>query len=423
MMKIEKPILSVSLVIIGGGPAGMAAAIRAREEGIDDILILERNNRLGGILRQCIHNGFGLHKFQEELTGPEYAARYARRVRELGIPYKCNTTVTNITADHIVTCVNEQDGLMKIKAGAVILAMGCRERNRGAVRIPGDRPAGVYTAGAAQMFVNMKGYMPGKKVVVLGSGDIGLIMARRMRLEGAEVEAVLELMPFSGGLKRNIVQCLEDFDIPLLLSHTVTEIHGEDRLTGVTIAQVDEQLMPIESTKRFIECDTLLLSVGLIPENELAKTAGVVLDPVTGGAVVDEYRETSVSGIFSCGNVLHVHDLVDFVSDEAEIAGRAAALYLKGDLGSRNALRTVAGKGVRYVVPQCVTSIGEELRLFFRADNVYQGAVVHVYSGLEELQKKNRRIVTPGEMETVVLSREELSRLSGEITIEVELKS
>lgn len=423
MMKIEKPILSVSLVIIGGGPAGMAAAIRAREEGIDDILILERNNRLGGILRQCIHNGFGLHKFQEELTGPEYAARYTRRVRELGIPYKCNTTVTNITADHIVTCVNEQDGLMKIKAGAVILAMGCRERNRGAVRIPGDRPAGVYTAGAAQMFVNMKGYMPGKKVVVLGSGDIGLIMARRMRLEGAEVEAVLELMPFSGGLKRNIVQCLEDFDIPLLLSHTVTEIHGEDRLTGVTIAQVDEQLMPIESTKRFIECDTLLLSVGLIPENELAKTAGVVLDPVTGGAVVDEYRETSVSGIFSCGNVLHVHDLVDFVSDEAEIAGRAAALYLKGDLGSRNALRTVAGKGVRYVVPQCVTSIGEELRLFFRADNVYQGAVVHVYSGLEELQKKNRRIVTPGEMETVVLSREELSRLSGEITIEVELKS
>lgn len=423
MMKIEKPILSVSLVIIGGGPAGMAAAIRAREEGIDDILILERNNRLGGILRQCIHNGFGLHKFQEELTGPEYAARYARRIRELGIPYKCNTTVTNITADHIVTCVNEQDGLMKIKAGAVILAMGCRERNRGAVRIPGDRPAGVYTAGAAQMFVNMKGYMPGKKVVVLGSGDIGLIMARRMRLEGAEVEAVLELMPFSGGLKRNIVQCLEDFDIPLLLSHTVTEIHGEDRLAGVTIAQVDEQLMPIESTKRFIECDTLLLSVGLIPENELAKTAGVVLDPVTGGAVVDEYRETSVSGIFSCGNVLHVHDLVDFVSDEAEIAGRAAALYLKGDLGSRNALRTVAGKGVRYVVPQCVTSIGEELRLFFRADNVYQGAVVHVYSGLEELQKKNRRIVTPGEMETVVLSREELSRLSGEITIEVELKS
>ena len=269
----------------------------------------------------------------------------------------------------------------------------------------------------------MKGYMPGKKAVVLGSGDIGLIMARRMRLEGAEVEAVLELMPFSGGLKRNIVQCLEDFDIPLLLSHTVTEIHGEDRLTGVTIAQVDENLVPIESTKRFIECDTLLLSVGLIPENELSKAAGVELDPVTGGAVVDEYRETSVSGIFSCGNVLHVHDLVDFVSDEAEIAGHSAALYLKGGLNARSAIRTVAGKGVRYVVPQCVTGFGEELRLFFRADNVYRGAVIRVCSGGRELQKKNRRIVTPGEMETVVLSREELSLLGGEITIEVELRS
>ena len=422
-MKRENRIFPVSLVIVGGGPAGMAAAIRAREEGIEDILILERNRHLGGILCQCIHNGFGIHKFQEELTGPEYAARYVQRVRELGIPYKCNTTVTNITEDHIVTCVNETDGLMQIKAGAVILAMGCRERNRGAVRIPGTRPAGVYTAGAAQMFVNMKGYMPGKKVVVLGSGDIGLIMARRMRLEGAEVEAVLELMPFSGGLKRNIVQCLEDFDIPLLLSHTVTEIHGEDRLTGVTIAQVDENLVPIESTKRFIECDTLLLSVGLIPENELSKAAGVELDPVTGGAVVDEYRETSVSGIFSCGNVLHVHDLVDFVSDEAEIAGHSAAIYLKGGLNARNAIRTVAGKGVRYVVPQCVTGFGEELRLFFRADNVYRGAVIRVCSGGRELQKKNRRIVTPGEMETVVLSREELSLLGGEITIEVELRS
>lgn len=422
-MKKENRIFPVSLVIVGGGSAGMAAAIRAREEGIEDILILERNRYLGGILCQCIHNGFGIHKFREELTGPEYAGRYVRRVRELGIPYKCNTTVTNITADHIVTCVNDTDGLMKIKAGAVVLAMGCRERNRGAVRIPGTRPAGVYTAGAAQMFVNMKGYMPGKKAVVLGSGDIGLIMVRRMRLEGAEVEAVLELMPYSGGLKRNIVQCLEDFDIPLLLSHTVTEIHGEDRLTGVTIAQVDDQLVPIEGTKRFIECDTLLLSVGLIPENELSKAAGVELDPVTGGAVVDEYRETSVSGIFSCGNVLHVHDLVDFVSDEAEIAGRSAAIYLRGGLNPRNAVRTVAGKGVRYVVPQCVTDVGEEIRLFFRADNVYQGAVVRVFSGNEELRKKNRRIVTPGEMETVVLSREELSRLRGEITIEVELRS
>ena len=415
--------LHVQLVIVGGGPAGMAAAISAREQGIEDILILERNHRLGGILCQCIHSGFGLHKFNEELTGPEYAARYAARVKEMGIPYKCDTTVVDITPDHIVTCVNETDGLMQIKAGAVILAMGCRERNRGAVRIPGTRPSGVYTAGAAQLFVNLKGYMPGKKVVILGSGDIGLIMARRMTLEGAEVKAVLELMPFSGGLKRNIVQCLDDFGIPLMLSHTVTEIHGEDRLTGVTIAQVDANLNPIEETKQFVECDTLLLSVGLIPENELSKNAGVQLDPITGGAVVDEFRETSVSGIFSCGNVLHVHDLVDFVSEEAEVAGRSAAYYLKGGLGMRNVIRTNPGKGVRYIVPQCVSGVGEELRLFFRADNVYRDARIKVYSNGEELMKKTRRIVTPGEMETVVLKKEDLSRVGGEITIEVELRS
>ncbi|MBQ1252462.1 MAG: FAD-dependent oxidoreductase [Firmicutes bacterium] len=415
--------LNVQLVIVGGGPAGMAAAISAREQGIEDILILERNHRLGGILCQCIHSGFGLHKFNEELTGPEYAARYAARVKEMGIPYKCDTTVVDITPDHIVTCVNETDGLLQIKAGAVILAMGCRERNRGAVRIPGTRPSGVYTAGAAQLFVNLKGYMPGKKVVILGSGDIGLIMARRMTLEGAEVKAVLELMPFSGGLKRNIVQCLDDFGIPLMLSHTVTEIHGEDRLTGVTIAQVDANLNPIEETKQYIECDTLLLSVGLIPENELSKSAGVQLDPVTGGAVVDEFRETSVSGIFSCGNVLHVHDLVDFVSDEAEIAGRSAAYYLKGGLGMRNVIRTNPGKGVRYIVPQCVSGVGDELRLFFRPDNVYRDARIKVYSNGEELMKKTRRIVTPGEMETVVLKKEDLSRVGGEITIEVELRS
>ena len=411
------------LVIIGGGPAGMAAAIAAREQGIEDILILERNHRLGGILCQCIHSGFGLHKFNEELTGPEYAARYAQRVREMRIPYLCDTTVTHITSDRVVTYINEKHGLQKVKAGAVILAMGCRERNRGAVRIPGTRPAGVYTAGAAQLFVNMKGYMPGKKAVVLGSGDIGLIMARRMTLEGAEVKAVLELMPFSGGLKRNIVQCLDDFNIPLMLSHTVTEIHGDERLTGVTIAQVDEYLNPIESTKQYIECDTLLLSVGLIPENELTKGAGVELDPITGGAVVDESRETSVSGIFSCGNVLHVHDLVDFVSEEAEIAGASAAAYLKGGLGIRNALRTKPGKGVRYIVPQCVTGVGEELRLFFRADNVYRGAHIRVTAGGKEISKKARRIVTPGEMETVILKKEDLAALSGEIVVEVEGKA
>lgn len=418
--RAEKKI-PVAILIVGGGPAGIAAAVKAKEQGIDDILIVERDAHLGGILQQCIHNGFGLHKFEEELTGPEYAYRYVKRVKELGIPYVCNTMVTNITSDHTVTCVNT-DGITEYKAGAIVLAMGCRERNRGAIRIPGSRPAGVYTAGAAQRFVNMEGYMPGKKVVILGSGDIGLIMARRMLLEGAEVKAVLELMPFSGGLKRNIVQCLEDFEIPLRLSHTVTEIHGNDRLCGVTVAQVDDNFNPIESSKEYIECDTLLLSVGLIPENELAKAAGVLLDPVTGGAVVDEFRETSVSGIFSCGNVLHVHDLVDFVSDEAELAGTSAAAYVRGLLGVRNSIPTVRGKGVRYIVPQYITDKEHEVKLFFRSDNVYRGAVVRILSAGTEIKKRNRRIVTPGEMEVVTLSPEELQRINGEITVEVELK-
>lgn len=410
----------VDLVIIGGGPAGMAAAVSARRQGIESILILERNHRLGGILCQCIHSGFGLHKFNEELTGPEYAARYERYVYDEGILCLCDTTVIHLSENRVVTYTNESQGLQKVQAGAVILAMGCRERNRGALAIPGTRPAGVYTAGAAQYFVNMKGYLPGKKVVILGSGDIGLIMARRMTLEGAEVKAVLELMPFSGGLTRNIVQCLDDFGIPLLLSHIVTELHGKERLTGVSVARVDEHLRPIEDTKEYMECDTLLLSVGLIPENELAKTAGIRLDPVTGGAVVDETRETSVSGIFSCGNVLHVHDLVDFVSDEAEIAGKSAAAYLKGRLNQRRAICTVPGKGVRYIVPQCVTGVEDELRLFFRADNVYRRAEILVTSGDRELFRRVRRIVTPGEMESVLLKDVALESLGGEITIEVE---
>ena len=317
------------LVIIGGGPAGMSAAVAAYECGIRDILILERDEHLGGILQQCIHNGFGLHKFGEELTGPEYAWRYEKLIHELEIPVQLNTMVLEITPDRVITASNE-NGIFQIRAKAIILAMGCRERAKGSLNIAGTRPAGIYSAGTAQKYVNSKGYLPGKEVVILGSGDIGLIMARRMTLEGAKVKAVCELMPYSGGLARNIQQCLVDFDIPLLLSHTVVEIHGKERVTGVTIAKVDEKRKPIEETRQYISCDTLLLSVGLIPENELSKGAGIVLDTATNGVIVDQMRETSVEGIFACGNVRKVHELVDFVSQEAEIAGKSAAAYIQG---------------------------------------------------------------------------------------------
>ncbi len=319
------------LVIIGGGPAGMSAAVAAYESGIRDIVILERDSSLGGILQQCIHNGFGLHKFGEELTGPEYANRYEKTVEKYNIQYKLDTMVLDISDDKTVTAINKKDGIFQIKAKAVILAMGCRERSKGALNIAGTRPSGIFSAGTAQRLVNIKGYMPGKNVVILGSGDIGLIMARRMTLEGAKVHAVCELMPYSGGLARNIEQCLNDFDIPLMLSHTVTQIHGKERLCGVTVSKVDANRRPIDGTEKYIPCDTLLLSVGLIPENELSKSVGIDLDRITSGAVVDQDRQTSKSGIFACGNVLHVHDLVDFVSDEAEIAGRAAAEYIKGE--------------------------------------------------------------------------------------------
>lgn len=322
--------MRADVVVIGGGPAGMSAAIAAKEAGAEEVVIIEREPRLSGILQQCIHNGFGLHKFKEELTGPEYGQRYEEMVSRLGITVFTDTMAVDITPERFVTAVNKGRGYFAINAGAVVLAMGCREKSRGALSIPGTRPAGVFTAGTAQKLVNIKGYMPGKKIVILGSGDIGLIMARRMTLEGAEVKAVCEIMEDSGGLTRNIVQCLKDFDIPLLLRHTVVEIHGNKRVEGVTVARVDENLKLIPGTEEYIECDTLMLSVGLIPENELSKKAGVEIDPKTRGPVVDENRQTKVPGIFACGNVVKVHELVDFVSDEGEIAGRGAALYAQG---------------------------------------------------------------------------------------------
>ena len=397
--------MSCELVIVGGGPAGMAAAVAAYEEGLRDILILERDDSLGGILRQCIHNGFGLHRFGEELSGPEYAYRYEKMVKDYAIPFMTNTMVTSISPERVVTAQNEKLGIFKVKAGAIVLAMGCRERPKGALNIAGHRPAGIYTAGTAQKFVNMKGYMPGKEVVILGSGDIGLIMARRMTLEGAKVKAVCELMPYSGGLARNIEQCLNDFGIPLMLSHTVVEIHGTDRLTGVTIAKVDEKRAPIEETKQFIPCDTLLLSCGLIPENELTKDAGISLDRVTSGAVVDGDRETEIPGIFACGNVLHVHDLVDYVSEEAAIAGKAAVKFIKGEKsGSVSVSVTYDGK-VRYTVPQRITE-PVATRVYFRVADVYRDKRVVVTAGDKVLYDKKKQKLAPGEMETVELSAE-----------------
>ncbi len=398
---------TVDLVIIGGGPAGMSAAVAAYDAGLRDILILERDCALGGILRQCIHNGFGLHRFHEELTGPEYAYRYEREVLERGIPFKLNTMVLEISSDKVVTAMNSEDGVFTLQAKTIILAMGCRERPKGALNICGTRPAGIFTAGTAQKFVNIDGYMPGRRVVILGSGDIGLIMARRMTLEGAKVEAVCELMPYSGGLARNIQQCLNDFDIPLLLSHTVVEIHGRERVTGVTIARVDEKRRPIPETKQYIECDTLLLSVGLIPENELTKGASIVLDRVTNGAVVDQNRSTEIPGIFACGNVLHVHDLVDYVSEEAAIAGKAAAAFVEGQRTGELALRLVTDGRVRYTVPQCVTAC-TPVTVYFRVADVYRNARVIVRDGKRVLINKKKPKLAPGEMETVTLTEDML---------------
>ena len=393
------------LVIIGGGPAGMSAAIAAFKSGIKDILILERDERLGGILQQCIHNGFGLHKFGEELTGPEYAFKYEQQVLELGIEFKLNTMVLDLSDDRVITATNSEDGIFQIKAKAVILAMGCRERAKGALNIAGSRPAGIFSAGTAQKFVNMKGYMPGKDVVILGSGDIGLIMARRMTLEGAKVHAVCELMPYSGGLARNIEQCLNDFNIPLKLSHTVTKIHGKERLNGVTIAKVDENRRPILETEEFIPCDTLLLSVGLIPENELSKNAQVNISAVTNGAVVDQDRQTDIDGIFSCGNVLHVHDLVDFVSDEAEIAGRAAAEFINGNLKKETCLEIETDGKIRYTVPQKITR-KKDTDVYFRVSDVARNVKINVYDGEKLLLSRKKQKVAPGEMEKLTLKKE-----------------
>ena len=393
------------LVIIGGGPAGMSAAIAAYENGITDVLILERDENLGGILQQCIHNGFGLHKFGEELTGPEYAWRYEEKVRALGIECKLNTMVLDVSDDKVITATNAQDGIFQIQAKAVILAMGCRERSKGALNIAGSRPAGIYSAGTAQKFVNMKGYLPGKNVVILGSGDIGLIMARRMTLEGAKVHAVCELMPYSGGLARNIEQCLNDFNIPLKLSHTIVKIHGKDRVEGVTIAKVDERRKPIAESEEYIPCDTILFSVGLIPENELSKSAKVDLSAITNGAVVDQDRQTSVEGIFSCGNVLHVHDLVDYVSEEAEIAGKAAVEYINGNK-DKNILIPIKTDGkVRYTVPQTITK-EKDVAVYFRVSDIYKNVKVNVSDGNEVLFSKKRVKVAPGEMESVTLKKE-----------------
>ena len=398
------------IVIIGGGPAGLAAAVAARKAGVQDILILERDSCLGGILNQCIHNGFGLHTFKEELTGPEYASRYIKMVEEEKIPYKLNTMVIDINKDKEVTVINREDGLTTIKAKAIILAMGCRERARGALNIPGYRPAGIYSAGTAQRLMNIEGYSVGKEVVILGSGDIGLIMARRMTLEGAKVKVVAELMPYSGGLKRNIVQCLDDYNIPLKLSHTVVDIEGKERVTGITLAEVGPDRKPIPGTEEHYSCDTLLLSVGLLPENELSKGIGVSMSRITSGPEVNDQLETSAEGVFACGNVLHVHDLVDYVSEEATLAGTNAAAYVQSgkERESGHVVELKAENGVRYTVPQTidVNNMQDKITVRFRVADVYKDRYISVYYDGVQISKRKKKVLAPGEMEQVVLKKE-----------------
>lgn len=410
------------IVVVGGGPAGLAAAIEAKKNGAESILVIERDRELGGILQQCIHNGFGLHIFKEQLTGPEYAERFIDELKEMGIDYMVDTMVLEVGNDKKVHVMNPKQGYFIIEAKAIVLAMGCRERTRGAITIPGYRPAGVFTAGTAQRYTNMEGYMPGKKVFILGSGDIGLIMARRMTLEGAEVIGVAEVLPFSGGLKRNIVQCLDDYNIPLFLSHTVTEIRGKDRLEGITVAKVDENRVPIVGSEKYYECDTLLLSVGLIPENELSRQAGIEINPRTSGPIVNESMETSVEGIFACGNVVHVHDLVDFVTEESRRAGLNAARYVKGELREEGPeVSTQAGPGIVYIVPSKirVENIESSLDLFMRVNNVYHNAKLQLISDGKVYKEYKKRHLAPGEMEKIRLNKKQLQELGNDLQIKV----
>ena len=411
------------LVVIGGGPAGMAAAIAAAEAGINDILLIERDDRLGGVLNQCVHNGFGLLRFGENLTGPEYSEKMANRVAELPIRVMLSTMVMDLSKDRILTVMNSEYGVFTVEAGAIILAMGCRERSRGALNIPGSRPAGIYSAGTAQRYVNVEGYLPGRDVVILGSGDIGLIMARRMTLEGARVHAVCELMSVSSGLRRNIEQCLVDFDIPLYLNHTITAIDGKDRVTGVTISEVDPATKrPIPGTEQHIACDTVLFSVGLIPENELTKRAGIAISPRTRGAIVNQERETEVEGIFAAGNVLHVHDLADFAAEEAEEAGRAAARYLKGEkCAHEREITLAAAPGIGYVLPQRISLPADKVKVYFRVSAPLRDPVFVVKSGDTELMRRKKLAAMPGEMEAVTLTREMLEKADSEIVIGVEV--